>query len=115
MEDNIGKPIWDTPSGDLGTIQEGRFYQLALYAHSELHPESTEGLYYTMIAGSLPDGIQCRRTGLIEGIPKAITSVQGVPLEVRENITSKFTVRVYSEKEVNGVDVPHRVLIEHLL
>ena len=109
MEDNIGKPIWDTPSGDLGTIQEGRFYQLALYAHSELHPESTEGLYYTMIAGSLPDGIQCRRTGLIEGIPKAITSVQGVPLEVRENITSKFTVRVYSEKEVNGVDVPHRV------
>ena len=90
-----GKPIWDTPQGDLGTIQEGRFYQLSLYAHDDITNTSTH-LYYIMIAGELPQGVQCRRNGLVEGIPKAVTSLQGVPLEVKENVTSKFTVRVFT-------------------
>ena len=95
-----GKPIWETPAGDLGTIQEGKFYKLTLSAYEEgTDPQSSETLYYTMIAGELPEGIQCRKTGLIEGVPKAVSSVQGVPLEVGENVTSKFTVRVYTENE----------------
>ena len=93
-----GKPIWDTPAGDLGTIQEGEFYQLTLYAHDDISGTS-DHLYYIMVAGELPDGISCKKNGLIEGIPKAVTSLQGVPLEVRENVTSKFTVRVYTEDE----------------
>lgn len=59
-------------------------------------------VYYAMIAGSLPPGIQCTRTGLIEGVPKAIASFQGVPLDVASNITSNFTVRVYTEKYLPG-------------
>jgi len=90
-----GKPIWDTPAGDLGTIQEGKFYQLTLYAHDDI-TNTSEHLYYIMVAGELPEGIQCRRNGLVEGIPKAVTSLQGVPLEVKENVTSKFTVRVFT-------------------
>ena len=90
-----GKPIWDTPAGDLGTIQEGRFYQLTLYAHDDI-TNTSKYLYYIMVAGELPEGIQCRRNGLVEGIPKAVTSLQGVPLEVKENVTSKFTVRVFT-------------------
>lgn len=90
-----GKPIWDTPAGDLGTIQEGEFYQLTLYAHDDI-TNTSKYLYYIMVAGELPEGIQCRRNGLIEGIPKAVTSLQGVPLEVKENVTSKFTVRVFT-------------------
>jgi hypothetical protein len=99
-----GKPIWETPAGDLGTIQEGKFYKLTLSAYEEeSSPKSSETLYYTMIAGELPEGIQCRKTGLIEGVPKAVSSVQGVPLEVGENVTSKFTVRVYTENEDESV------------
>jgi len=90
-----GKPIWDTPAGDLGTIQEGEFYRLTLYAHDDI-TNTSKYLYYIMVAGELPEGIQCRRNGLIEGIPKAVTSLQGVPLEVKENVTSKFTVRVFT-------------------
>ena len=118
-----GKPIWQTPAGDLGTIQEGEFYQLTLYAYDDITNTSTH-LYYIMVAGELPEGIQCRKNGLIEGIPKAVTSLQGVPLEVKENVTSKFTVRVYTEDEneqplrvadrtftitVAGADVPEWV------
>lgn len=99
-----GKPIWETPAGDLGTIQEGKFYKLTLSAYEEgSDPQSSETLYYTMIAGELPEGIQCRKTGLIEGVPKAVSSVQGVPLEVGENVTSKFTVRVYTENEDESI------------
>ena len=99
-----GKPIWETPAGDLGTIQEGKFYKLTLSAYEEgTDPQSSETLYYTMIAGELPEGIQCRKTGLIEGVPKAVSSVQGVPLEVGENVTSKFTVRVYTENEDESI------------
>jgi len=90
-----GKPIWQTPAGDLGTIQEGEFYQLTLYAYDDI-TNTSKYLYYIMVAGELPEGIQCRRNGLIEGIPKAVTSLQGVPLEVKENVTSKFTVRVFT-------------------
>lgn len=90
-----GKPIWQTPAGDLGTIQEGEFYQLALYAYDDI-TNTSKYLYYIMVAGELPEGIQCRRNGLVEGIPKAVTSLQGVPLEVKENVTSKFTVRVFT-------------------
>ncbi len=54
-------------------------------------------LYYEMLSGALPDGMQCRRTGIIEGIPKAVASLQGVPNEVSRDVTSVFTVRVFNE------------------
>jgi len=96
MTVSLGKPIWETPAGDLGTIQEGKFFQLTLTAYDDSTNDAST-LYYTMLAGELPDGIQCTKTGLIEGTPRAVSSVQGVPAEVGKNITSKFTVRVYTE------------------
>jgi hypothetical protein len=66
-------------------------------------------LYYEVIAGTLPPGIQCEPTGLIIGIPRAVVSVQGVPLPVSEDITFKFAARVFTEKMVNGVEVPDRI------
>lgn len=98
MTVSTGKPIWQTPAGDLGTIQEGKFFQLTLQAYDDSTNDAST-LYYTMLAGELPEGIQCTKTGLIEGIPKAVSSLQGVPLEVGQDVTSKFTVRVYTEDE----------------
>jgi len=98
MTVSTGKPIWETPAGDLGTVQEGKFYQLTLQAYDDSTNDAST-LYYTMLAGELPEGIQCRKNGLIEGIPKAVSSLQGVPAEVGQNVTSKFTVRVYTEDE----------------
>ena len=98
MAVSTGKPIWETPAGDLGTVQEGKFYQLTLQAYDDSTNDAST-LYYTMLAGELPEGIQCRKNGLIEGIPKAVSSLQGVPAEVGRDITSKFTVRVYTEDE----------------
>lgn len=105
----MAQPVWITAPGDLGTVQEGKFFQLPLYAYDPDYPDDKTKIYYIMIAGELPEGVRCGTSGLIEGIPKAVGNLAGVPAEVGENVTSKFTVRIYNEKIVNGVEVVDRV------
>lgn len=66
-------------------------------------------VFYELIAGSLPAGMQIQQTGLINGIPKATVNVQGVPEEVSRDVTSKFAVRAYTRKMQNGIIVINRL------
>ena len=91
------QPVWITPAGNLGVIPVGTFFQAIL--QGELPGEPAAVLYYTVIAGRLPDGIQCSANGVISGTPDAVASLQGVPLEVARDTTSKFTVRIYPEED----------------
>jgi hypothetical protein len=59
---------------------------------------------FTLQAGALPSGIQIADNGLIEGIPKAVASIQGVPTQVSEDVTSKFTVRAYTRTRAGTLD-----------
>jgi hypothetical protein len=59
---------------------------------------------YVVQAGALPSGIQCTDNGLLEGVPRAVASLQGVPSEVAEDVTSKFTVRAYTKTQAGIVD-----------
>ena len=102
----MAQPIWITPPGSLGTIAEGIFYQIPLRAYE---PTQSETVYYELIAGTLPPGIQCEATGLIAGVPQAIASVQGVPQQVNRDVTSKFAVRAYTQKYVGGQLVVDRL------
>jgi hypothetical protein len=92
-------PTWVTPAGTLGTIPEGVFYRVPLVATSD----ST--VYYRVIAGRLPPGIQINETGVLSGNPSAVSTVQGVPLDVVTDTTSQFAVRAYTERVVNGATV----------
>lgn len=180
----MSQPIWITPSGSLGVIPEGIFYQEALRAEVEPLPNvptctatssvtnlitcsSTEGIYpglevvffgttfggieenfryfvlsvpdsthfsitntenlnvqpnalttatgimtatfkqhtlYSLIAGKLPAGIQCSDNGLLVGVPKAVASLQGVPLDVSRDVTSKFAIRGYTLTQTGEID-----------
>jgi hypothetical protein len=102
----MAQPVWITPAGSLGTIPEGVFYQTPLQAYE---PELGETVYFEVIAGQLPAGIQVSGNGLLAGIPQAIASVQGVPTEVSSDITSKFAVRAYTRTTINGVTVVNRL------
>lgn len=106
----MAQPVWVTPAGNLGTIPEGVFYQIPLQAYDPADPNNPDAVYYTLIAGALPSGVQCSKTGLIVGVPKAVASLQGVPSPVSRNVTSKFTVRVYTEKVISGVTVIDRLV-----
>ena len=97
----MAQPVWITPAGSLGTIPEGIFYQQTLQAYDP-DPAPGTGIYYRVIAGVLPGGVQCSTSGLIAGVPQALASVEGVPYQVNRNVTSKFTVRAYTENETTG-------------
>ena len=90
-------PIWLTPAGSLGTIPVGVFFQLTLSATDPdiPGPDAPLELNYVIIAGSLPNGIQCAANGVISGVPDSVASLQGVPLPVGVDTTSKFTVRAF--------------------
>ena len=95
----MAQPTWITPAGNLGVIPEGVFFQLNL----EAVDVGLGGVTFSLIAGSLPAGIQLTANGSVTGVPVAIARVQGVPLEVSADVTSKFTIRAASQ------DIPPRV------
>ena len=73
-------------------------------ATGEMGTEFRQHVYYSLIAGSLPGGIQCADNGLITGIPQALASLQGVPYDVNRDVTSKFTIRAYTQNQDLTVD-----------
>ena len=66
-------------------------------------------VYFYLQAGQLPPGIQVSDNGLIVGIPKAMASIQGVPYDVSADVTSKFTIRAYTQKPLNNTYVVDRI------
>jgi hypothetical protein len=86
------QPQWITPAGNLGTWAEGEFYQDLVQAQA-----GDEPVFYRLISGQLPAGVQIKTSGIIEGIPTNILSVQGVPQEVNRNVTSRFAVRAFTK------------------
>lgn len=80
---------WITKAGTLGTIPEGRFYKLPLEA------AGPSEIGFRLVAGRLPQGVQVKPSGALEGVPEAVAITQGVPLSVNENVISKFTVRAF--------------------
>ena len=83
--------VWQTPAGSLGTIPEGVFYSIPITA------TATDTVYYQVIAGALPKGMQINETGILSGIPKSKAKVQGVPTDVLINTQSKFAIRAYTK------------------
>ena len=92
----MAQPQWITPAGSLGTIPEGVFYSTPVQAVA-----NGEDVYFTLIAGQLPDGVQVTATGTVEGVPKNVVRVQGVPTEVSEDVTTRFAIRAFT-RNPNG-------------
>ena len=100
----MAQPQWITPAGSLGTIPEGVFYSIEVTATAGI-----EDVFYQVIAGELPNGVQITNGGIIEGVPRNVINVQGVPTEVNEDVVSKFAIRAYTTKVVNGVILVDRL------
>jgi hypothetical protein len=100
----MAQPIWITAAGSLGTIPEGVFFESPLQAYD---PDNSP-VYFSVISGQLPNGITISTNGSIEGVPSAIADIQGVPVNVNEDITSKFCIRAYTTRLLNGSTVVDR-------
>lgn len=95
----MSQPTWITPAGPIATIPEGVFYSVPLVAMSDAP------VFYRVIAGKIPPGIQINETGVLAGNPQAVSTIQGVPLDISTDTVSKFAVRAYTQQVINGVTV----------
>jgi len=96
-------PVWKTPKGNLGTIQEQEFYELNLLCI--IPDDSSPDTSYKIIAGSLPPGIVLNETtGNINGRPKDLYRFRGVPFDVAQDVTSTFCVRAINNKTKQVAD-----------
>ena len=87
----MGKPVWVTRAGNLGTLEEGVFYELLMEAFD---PDGG-ALEYQVIAGYMPPGlVMDERTGQVFGRPKDLYLIRGVPFDVSQDVTSRFCCRV---------------------
>jgi hypothetical protein len=93
------QPQWVTPSGNLGTIPEGVFYAVPVQAVA-----NGQDVFFRLIAGQLPEGVQVTANGIIEGVPKNVVSVQGVPTAVSEDVTSRFAIRAFTRMPNGQID-----------
>jgi hypothetical protein len=64
-----------------------------------------QSVYYRLQAGVLPQGMQLTANGSVVGVPVPVARVQGVPLEVARDVTSKFVVRAFTQRSLNGITI----------
>ena len=99
------QPIWITPSGSLGTIAQGSFYQLPLQV---TEPDGST-VYFEVIAGALPSGIECTNTGVIQGVPTNVVTTAQEATIIGVTVVNKFAIRAYTTHVINGVTVINRL------
>jgi hypothetical protein len=93
----MAAPVWTTPAGNLGTIQEQTFYELVMIAYDPEDP--TEGdLGYKIVAGALPPGLVMYENGSIQGQPRELYYIRGVPFDVKQDVTSTFCCRAINKR-----------------
>jgi len=97
----MATPVWTTTAGKLTTFNEDSASSLQLEANTS---DST-AITYSVIAGSLPSGMQVTSTGLLTGTPAKVAKRTLYTFVVRATAGSLITDRTFS-LDVEGQDAP---------
>jgi hypothetical protein len=97
----MATPVWTTTAGKIATIDEQVLYSLQLEANTS---DSTT-ITYSVIAGSLPAGMQVTSTGLLTGTPAEVAKRTLYTFVVRATAGTTITDRTFS-LDVQGSDAP---------
>jgi len=97
----MATPVWTTTAGKLASIDEQVAYSLQLEANTS---DSTT-ITYSVIAGSLPSGMELTSTGLLTGIPAEIAKRTRYTFVVRATAGTQITDRTFY-LDVEGADTP---------
>ena len=93
----MATPVWTTTAGKIASINEQVAYSLQL--------DATNATTYSMIAGSLPVGMQVTSTGLLTGTPAEVAKRTLYTFVVRATAGTTITDRTFSI-DVKGADTP---------
>ncbi len=94
-------PVWTTTAGKLASIDEVVAYSLQLEANTA---DST-ALTYSVIAGSLPSGMELTSTGLLTGTPAEVSKRTLYTFVVRATAGTNITDRTF-KLDIKGADAP---------
>ena len=97
----MATPVWTTTAGKLASIDEQESISLQLEANTT---DSTT-VSYSLIAGSLPSGMELTSTGLLTGIPAEVEIKTRYTFVVRATVGTQITDRSFY-LDVNGTDAP---------
>ena len=97
----MSTPVWTTTAGKIASIDEQVAYSLQLEANTA---DST-AVTYSVIAGSLPSGMELTSTGLLTGIPAEVSKRTRYTFVVRATAGTKITDRTFY-LDVSGADAP---------
>ena len=97
----MSTPVWTTTAGKLDAIEELASYSLQLEANTA---DST-AVTYSVIAGSLPKGLELTSTGLLQGTPAEVSKKTLYTFVVRATAGTKITDRTF-KLDIKGADAP---------
>lgn len=87
----MAKPVWNTPAGSLGTVQERTTQSFTLSA--------TNATSFTLLSGSLPGGLRLENSNIV-----------GTPFEVSDTRTSEFVIRATNSE--GSIDRTFTITVE---
>ena len=87
----MAKPVWTTPAGSLGTVQEKTTQNIALTA--------TNATSFSVISGSLPGGLRLQNNTIV-----------GTPFEVPDTRISEFVIRASNSE--GSIDRTFTITVE---
>jgi hypothetical protein len=97
----MATPVWTTTAGKIATIDE----QVAFNLQLEANTSDSTAITYSMIAGSLPAGMQVTTDGLLTGTPAEVAKRTLYTFVVRATAGTAITDRTFS-LDVQGADTP---------
>tara|TARA_Y100000592_G_scaffold91038_1_gene150484 strand:+ start:128 stop:2650 length:2523 start_codon:yes stop_codon:yes gene_type:complete len=101
----MATPVWTTTAGKLATIDEQASFSLQLEANDPVGLGDSTAIVYSVIAGSLPAGMQVTSTGLLTGTPAEVAKRTLYTFVVRATAGTQITDRTFS-LDVQGADAP---------
>jgi len=101
----MATPVWTTTAGKLATIDEQVAYSLQLEANDPVDIGDSTAITYSVIAGSLPAGMQVTTDGLLTGTPAEVAKRTLYTFVVRATAGTAITDRTFS-LDVQGADTP---------
>ena len=103
----MATPVWTTTAGKIATIDEQVAYSLQLEANDPVAIGDSTAITYSVIAGSLPAGMQVTTDGLLTGTPAEVAKRTLYTFVVRATAGTAITDRTFS-LDVQGSDAPVR-------
>ena len=97
----MATPVWTTTAGKIATIDE----QVAFSLQLEANTSDSTAITYSVIAGSLPAGMQVTTDGLLTGTPAEVAKRTLYTFVVRATAGTTITDRTFS-LDVQGADTP---------